>query len=149
MTCVCYNSQCCSGLPQTGNTCPLVRFLIQAYRFYTMGLSQYHWCCQYHESISLPWVFVNTMSPWAGTSKNLQSKTKHTQKSGKPYFLEFIFKKILKTFFFTLWDHKTLPRVNLIGCWGVKLFFPKYCLVLSEFELSELSFWDLSQFTFF
>ena len=32
---------------------PLVR-VIQEYRFYTMNLSQYHGCCQYHESISIP-----------------------------------------------------------------------------------------------
>ena len=27
----------------------------------------------------------------------------------------------------TLQDRKTLPRVQLIGCQGVKLFLPKYC----------------------
>ena len=37
--------------------------VIQEYRYYTMCLSQYHWCSQYHKSISIPWVFVKTMNP--------------------------------------------------------------------------------------
>ena len=42
---------------------PLVR-VIQDYRFYTMSLRQYHWCCQYHESMSIPWIHVYTMSSY-------------------------------------------------------------------------------------
>ena len=41
---------------------PLIR-VIQDYRYYTMCPSQYHGCCQYNESMSIPWVFVNTKSP--------------------------------------------------------------------------------------
>ena len=28
--------------------------MIQDYQFYTMSLSQYYGCCQYHESLSIP-----------------------------------------------------------------------------------------------
>ena len=48
-------------IPHTGNT---RMCLIQEYRFCTMSISQYPGCCQYHESISIPWVLVNTMSPY-------------------------------------------------------------------------------------
>ena len=41
---------------------PSCMCVIQEYRFYTMSLSQYHGCCQYHESIFIPGVFVYTMS---------------------------------------------------------------------------------------
>ena len=47
----------------TGNTWSSRMCVIQEYRFYTMSLCQYHGCCQYHESIFIPWVFVYTMSP--------------------------------------------------------------------------------------
>ena len=40
--------------PYTGNTWPSRTCVIQDYRFYTMSLSQYHGCCQYRESISIP-----------------------------------------------------------------------------------------------
>ena len=30
---------------------------------YAMSVSQYHWCCQYHKTISIPWVIVHTVSP--------------------------------------------------------------------------------------
>ena len=33
------------------------------YRYYTISLSKYHRCCHYHESMSIPWVHVYTMSP--------------------------------------------------------------------------------------
>ena len=38
-------------IPHTGNTWPSCMCVIQEYRFYTMSPSQYHGCCQYHESI--------------------------------------------------------------------------------------------------
>ena len=47
----------------TGNTGPSRKCVIQKYWYYTMILSQYHGCCQYHKSMSIPWVFANTMSP--------------------------------------------------------------------------------------
>ena len=50
-------------IPHTGNTRPSRKCVIQKYRYYTMSLSQYHGCCQYHKSMSIPWVFANTMSP--------------------------------------------------------------------------------------
>ena len=50
-------------IPHTGNTRPYCMCMIQDYWFYTMSLSQYHGCCQYHESLSIPYVLVNTMSP--------------------------------------------------------------------------------------
>ena len=50
-------------IPHTGNTRPSCTCVIQEYRYYTMSLSQYHGCCQYHKSMSIPWVFANTMSP--------------------------------------------------------------------------------------
>ena len=37
--------------------------LTQEYLYHTMSLSQYHGCCQYHKSMSIPWVYANTMSP--------------------------------------------------------------------------------------
>ena len=45
----------------TGNTGPSCTCEIQKYRFYTMLLSQYHGYCQYHESMSIPRGFFNTM----------------------------------------------------------------------------------------
>ena len=50
-------------ISHTGNTRPSRTCVIQEYRYYTMSLSQYHGCCQYHKSMSIPWVFANTMSP--------------------------------------------------------------------------------------
>ena len=44
-------------IPHTGNTRPSRTCVIQEYRYYTMSR-------QYHKSISIPWVFVNTMSPF-------------------------------------------------------------------------------------
>ena len=41
-------------IPHTGNTRPSRTCVIQEYQFYTMSLSQYHGCCQYHESLSTP-----------------------------------------------------------------------------------------------
>ena len=41
-------------IPHTGTTRPSRTCVIQEYRFYTMSLSQYHGCCQYHESLSTP-----------------------------------------------------------------------------------------------
>ena len=41
-------------IPHTGNTRPSRKCVIQDHRFYTMSLSQYHGCCQYHESLSIP-----------------------------------------------------------------------------------------------
>ena len=38
----------------TGNTRPSHTFFIQEHRFYTMTLSQYHWGCQYPDSMSIP-----------------------------------------------------------------------------------------------
>ena len=37
--------------------------VIQEYRFCTVSLSQFLWCFQYHESMSIPWVHVYTMIP--------------------------------------------------------------------------------------
>ena len=37
--------------------------VIPEYQYYTMSLSQYHGWCQYHKSMSIPWVFANNMSP--------------------------------------------------------------------------------------
>ena len=48
----------------TANTRPSRTCVIQEYRFSTMSLSQYHWWCQYHESMSMPWFHVSTMSPY-------------------------------------------------------------------------------------
>ena len=50
-------------ISHTGNTRPSRTCVIQEHRFYPMSLSEYHGCRQYHESMSLPWVLVNTMSP--------------------------------------------------------------------------------------
>ena len=50
-------------ITHTGKTRPPRMCVIQEYRFYTMSLSQYHGFCQYHETISIPWVLVNTMCP--------------------------------------------------------------------------------------
>ena len=50
-------------IPHAGNTRPSHTCVIQEYRYYTMSLSQYHGCCQYNESISIPWVLVNTINP--------------------------------------------------------------------------------------
>ena len=50
-------------IPHTGDTRPSCMCLIQEYRYYTMSVSQYHGCCQYHESMSIPLVHVYTMSP--------------------------------------------------------------------------------------
>jgi hypothetical protein len=50
-------------IPHTVNTRPSRSCVIQEYRYYTMSLSQYHGCCQYHKSMSIPWVFSNTISP--------------------------------------------------------------------------------------
>ena len=36
---------------------------IKDYRYYTISLSNYHGCCQYHESMSISRVHVNTISP--------------------------------------------------------------------------------------
>ena len=47
----------------TGNTRPSRTCVINEYRYYTMSLGQYHGCCQYHKSMSIPWVFPKTMSP--------------------------------------------------------------------------------------
>ena len=47
----------------TGNTRPSRMCVIQEYWINTMSLNQYHWCCQYHESMSIPWVHVYSMSP--------------------------------------------------------------------------------------
>ena len=41
--------------------CPLL-CVIQQYRFYIMSQNQYHWFCKYHKSMSIPWVFINTIS---------------------------------------------------------------------------------------
>ena len=41
-------------IPHTGNIWPSCTCVIQDYRFYTMSLSQYHGCCQYHDSLSIP-----------------------------------------------------------------------------------------------
>ena len=49
-------------IPHTGNTRPSCTCVIQEYRYYTMSLSQYHGCCQYHKSMSIPWVFANYKS---------------------------------------------------------------------------------------
>ena len=49
--------------PTTGNTQPSCICVIQKYRFYNMSLSQYHWCCQYHEFMCILWFHVHTMSP--------------------------------------------------------------------------------------
>ena len=48
-------------IPYTGNTRPSRTCVIQEYRFHTMSLCQYHWCCLFHDSMSLPWVHVYTM----------------------------------------------------------------------------------------
>ena len=45
-------------LMHTGNTRTSCMCVIEEYRFYTMSLSQYNGCCQYHETISIP-----SMSP--------------------------------------------------------------------------------------
>ena len=58
-----HSSNCEIKIPHTGNTRPSRKCVIQKYRYYTMSLSQYHGCCQYHKSMSIPWVFANTMSP--------------------------------------------------------------------------------------
>ena len=50
-------------IPHTGNTRSSCVCVIQEYWYYTMSLSQHHGCCQHHKSISIPWVFVNTMGP--------------------------------------------------------------------------------------
>ena len=49
-------------IPHTGNTPPSRTCLIQEYRYYTMSRIRY----QYYESMSLPWVLVNTkiLSPY-------------------------------------------------------------------------------------
>ena len=49
-------------IPHTSNTRPSCTCVIQEYRFYTRNLGQYHGCCQYHESMFIPWVFVYTMN---------------------------------------------------------------------------------------
>ena len=54
---------CKQKIPHTGNTWPSRMCVIQEYWYYTMCLSQYHGCCQYHESKSIPWVCANTISP--------------------------------------------------------------------------------------
>ena len=41
-------------IPHTGITWPSRTSVIQEYRFYTGSLSQYHGCCHYHESLSIP-----------------------------------------------------------------------------------------------
>ena len=46
------------------NTRPSCMCMTQEYWYYTMRLSQYHVCCQFHKSLSVPWVFANTMSPY-------------------------------------------------------------------------------------
>ena len=47
-----------------GNTQPSCTCVIQEYWYNTMSLSQYHGCCQYHESMYIPWVLVNTISAY-------------------------------------------------------------------------------------
>ena len=47
----------------------------------------------------------------------------------------------------TLQDRKTLPKVHLIGCWGVKLFLPKdFLKFCQKWSCHNLIFWVLSQF---
>ena len=48
-------------IPHTSNTRPSCTCVIQEYRLYTMSLSQFHRCCQYHKSMSIPWDHVYTM----------------------------------------------------------------------------------------
>ena len=50
-------------IPLTGNTWPSHLCVIHDYWFYTITLSQYHWCSQYHETMPIPWIYVYTMSP--------------------------------------------------------------------------------------
>ena len=50
-------------IPHMGNIGHSCMNVIQEYRFYIMSVSQYHRCCQYHESMSIPWVHVDTRSP--------------------------------------------------------------------------------------
>ena len=67
------NTKVTIKIPHTGNTRPSRTCVIQEYRFNTMNLSQYHRCCQYHKSLSIPWVHVNTMSPfWYHESWSIQ-----------------------------------------------------------------------------
>ena len=40
-------------IPHTGNTRPSCTCVIQEYQFYTISLSKYHGCCQYHKSMSI------------------------------------------------------------------------------------------------
>ena len=40
-------------IPYMGNTRPSRRCVIQKYQYYTMSLSQYHGCCQYHKFMSI------------------------------------------------------------------------------------------------
>ena len=46
----------------TDNTQPSHTCVMKEYIYYIMSLSQYHGCCQYHESIYIPWLHVYTMS---------------------------------------------------------------------------------------
>ena len=39
----------------TGNTWPSCMCANKKNQYYTMSLSQYHWCCQYYQFMSLPW----------------------------------------------------------------------------------------------
>ena len=45
------------------NTWPSCTCVITDYQYYTMSLSQYHWCCQHHDSMFIPWPHFYTMSP--------------------------------------------------------------------------------------
>ena len=45
----------------TGNTRSSRTCVIKEYQYYTMSLNQYHGSCQYHESMSITWVLVNSM----------------------------------------------------------------------------------------
>ena len=56
----------CSSLklkiPHMGNSWSSRMCVILEYRYDNMNLSQYHGRCQYHNSMSIPWGFANTMS---------------------------------------------------------------------------------------
>ena len=58
----------------TGNTRPSRMCVVKEYRYYTISLSKYYGCCQYHKSSSI----------WSKNSPNRSTKRSRTVKNG-PY----------------------------------------------------------------
>ena len=68
-------------VPHTGNTWPSRTCVIKEYQYYTISLSKYQRCCQYHKSMS---IWSKTVQTGQKTVKN-GNKTEETVRGGQKH----------------------------------------------------------------